>query len=49
MSGHCGVKCVMLLRKGGSVPGIVEAGPVHTGLTSDPAVEADRLLARLVR
>jgi hypothetical protein len=27
---------------------IVRAGPVHTGLTSDPAAEVDRLLALLV-
>ena len=27
---------------------IVQPGPVHTGLTDDPAAEADRLLARLV-
>ncbi len=28
---------------------VVQAGPVHTGLTSDPAAEADRLLRSLVR
>jgi hypothetical protein len=28
---------------------IVQPGPVHTGLTTDPAVEADRLLDLLVR
>ena len=27
---------------------IVQAGPVHTGLTGDPAAELDRLLAALV-
>jgi hypothetical protein len=27
---------------------IVQAGPVHTGLTTDPTVELDRLLATLV-
>jgi hypothetical protein len=27
---------------------VVQPGPVHTGLTSDPAAEADRLLAALV-
>jgi hypothetical protein len=27
---------------------IVQAGPVHTGLTADPAVELERLLAALV-
>lgn len=27
---------------------IVQAGPVHTGLTSDPAADLDRLLATLV-
>jgi hypothetical protein len=27
---------------------IVQAGPVHTGLTADPAGELDRLFARLV-
>lgn len=27
---------------------VVQPGPVHTGLTADPAAEADRLLARLV-
>lgn len=27
---------------------IVQPGPVHTGLTADPAAEADRLLERLV-
>jgi hypothetical protein len=26
----------------------VQAGPVHTGLTSDPAAETDRLLKVLV-
>jgi len=26
----------------------VQPGPVHTGLTRDPATEADRLLAALV-
>jgi hypothetical protein len=28
---------------------VVQAGPVHTGLTDDPAAELDRLLALLVR
>ena len=28
---------------------IVSPGPVHTGLTADPAAEAERLLALLVR
>jgi hypothetical protein len=28
---------------------VVQPGPVHTGLTRDPAAEADRLLAMLVR
>ncbi|WP_329407682.1 DUF3037 domain-containing protein [Streptomyces sp. NBC_00704] len=28
---------------------IVQPGPVHTGLTADPAAEADRLLQLLVR
>jgi Protein of unknown function (DUF3037) len=28
---------------------VVQPGPVHTGLTRDPAAEADRLLDRLVR
>ena len=28
---------------------VVQPGPVHTGLTTDPAAEASRLLARLVR
>jgi hypothetical protein len=28
---------------------VVQAGPVHTGLTSDPAAEAERLLQNLVR
>lgn len=28
---------------------VVQAGPVHTGLTSDPDVEAERLLTALVR
>jgi hypothetical protein len=28
---------------------VVQPGPVHTGLTLDPAAEADRLLDRLVR
>jgi len=28
---------------------IVQPGPVHTGLTADPAAEADRLLGLLVR
>ncbi|WP_353941209.1 DUF3037 domain-containing protein [Streptomyces sp. HUAS MG91] len=28
---------------------VVQPGPVHTGLTSDPAAEAQRLLALLVR
>jgi len=28
---------------------VVQAGPVHTGLTSDPAAEAERLLRNLVR
>lgn len=28
---------------------VVQPGPVHTGLTADPAAEAERLLARLVR
>jgi Protein of unknown function (DUF3037) len=28
---------------------VVQPGPVHTGLTSDPAAEASRLLAGLVR
>jgi len=28
---------------------VVQAGPVHTGLTSDPGAEAERLLAALVR
>jgi hypothetical protein len=28
---------------------VVQPGPVHTGLTSDPAAEASRLLAALVR
>jgi hypothetical protein len=27
---------------------IVQAGPVHTGLTADPGAELDRLLAELV-
>lgn len=27
---------------------VVQAGPVHTGLTADPAAELDRLLAALV-
>ncbi|MBZ3902258.1 MULTISPECIES: DUF3037 domain-containing protein [Streptomyces] len=27
---------------------VVQAGPVHTGLTADPAAEAERLLALLV-
>jgi hypothetical protein len=27
---------------------VVQAGPVHTGLTADPEAEADRLLERLV-
>ena len=27
---------------------VVQSGPVHTGLTTDPAAEADRLLALLV-
>ncbi|MDL5156434.1 DUF3037 domain-containing protein [Actinomycetospora termitidis] len=27
---------------------VVQAGPVHTGLTADPEAEVDRLLARLV-
>ena len=27
---------------------VVQAGPVHTGLTADPDAEADRLLSRLV-
>ncbi|MCQ4084874.1 DUF3037 domain-containing protein [Streptomyces sp. RB6PN25] len=28
---------------------VVQPGPVHTGLTTDPAAEVDRLLDRLVR
>ena len=28
---------------------VVQAGPVHTGLTSDPEAEAERLLQALVR
>lgn len=28
---------------------VLQAGPVHTGLTADPAAELDRLLALLVR
>ncbi|MFM9694624.1 DUF3037 domain-containing protein [Streptomyces europaeiscabiei] len=28
---------------------VVQAGPVHTGLTADPAAEAERLLALLVK
>jgi hypothetical protein len=28
---------------------VVQPGPVHTGLTADPAAETDRLLALLVR
>ena len=28
---------------------VVQPGPVHTGLTADPAAELERLLARLVR
>ena len=28
---------------------IVQPGPVHTGLTADPTVEAERLLGLLVR
>jgi len=28
---------------------VVQAGPVHTGLTSDPVAEAERLLGALVR
>ncbi|WP_031518624.1 DUF3037 domain-containing protein [Streptomyces sp. NRRL F-5123] len=28
---------------------VVQPGPIHTGLTADPAGEADRLLALLVR
>ncbi|MFR9797355.1 DUF3037 domain-containing protein [Streptomyces sp. MS06] len=28
---------------------VVQPGPVHTGLTADPAAEAERLLALLVR
>jgi hypothetical protein len=28
---------------------VVQPGPVHTGLTTDPAAEASRLLAALVR
>ncbi|MCX4727947.1 DUF3037 domain-containing protein [Streptomyces sp. NPDC090052] len=28
---------------------VVQPGPVHTGLTADPAAEADRLLGLLVR
>ncbi|MDX2699913.1 DUF3037 domain-containing protein, partial [Streptomyces ipomoeae] len=28
---------------------VVQAGPVHTGLTSDPAAEAERLLDLLVK
>ncbi|MFI7099314.1 DUF3037 domain-containing protein [Streptomyces sp. NPDC050161] len=28
---------------------VVQPGPVHTGLTTDPAVEAERLLELLVR
>lgn len=28
---------------------IVQPGPIHTGLTADPGLEADRLLALLVR
>jgi hypothetical protein len=28
---------------------VVQAGPVHTGLTSDPGAEAERLVAALVR
>jgi hypothetical protein len=28
---------------------VVQPGPIHTGLTSDPDAEADRLLALLVR
>ena len=28
---------------------VVQPGPVHTGLTSDPAAETERLLRRLVR
>jgi hypothetical protein len=28
---------------------IVQAGPVHTGLTADPEAEVERLAARLVR
>jgi hypothetical protein len=28
---------------------VVQPGPVHTGLTADPAAELDRLLASLVR
>jgi hypothetical protein len=28
---------------------VVQPGPVHTGLTADPAAEADRLLTLLVR
>jgi hypothetical protein len=27
---------------------VVQAGPVHTGLTDDPEAEVGRLLARLV-
>ncbi|NYD36287.1 DUF3037 domain-containing protein [Actinomycetospora corticicola] len=27
---------------------VVQAGPVHTGLTADPEAEVDRLLSRLV-
>ncbi|NYV77093.1 DUF3037 domain-containing protein, partial [Streptomyces sp. UH6] len=28
---------------------VLQPGPVHTGLTADPAAEADRLLDLLVR
>ncbi|MDF3147821.1 DUF3037 domain-containing protein, partial [Streptomyces sp. T21Q-yed] len=28
---------------------VVQPGPVHTGLTSDPAAEAERLLDLLVK
>lgn len=46
------------LREGGSLPAIVEAdnlgtyvqpGPVHSGLTTDPAAELTHLFNTLVR
>jgi len=47
------IRYVTPLREGGSLPvaprsTVVQPGPVHGGLTSDPAAELERLLAHLV-